>query len=580
MASSGSFNTSAYSNRHLVFSWTTKVVTIESNYTVINWSLTGAGTASGYYMAAPFKVVIDGETVYTSSTRIELRNGTVVASGEKVISHNADGKRNFSASVTAAIYSKSENVSGSGSWTLEAIPRAATLTAAPNFNDEENPTITYSNLAGNSVGALEACISDLDNNVLVSYRAITKTGTSYTFNLTDAERTALRNKCNTANSMTVKFYVRTTINGNTYWSNLQKTLTIVNANPTLNPTITDTNSTTTAKTGNSSIFVKGLSNAAITTGAAAKKGATITSVKITCGSKTLTANGTINAVESGTFTITATDSRGNTITQAVKKTFVEYIKPSIYLQGTNITASGSTTITITGSLYNGTIGAYNNAANYIISFNYVINGKSETMAERITDVTFNGNNFTANVNLTGLNYQNEYTFRASISDAFYSVNAELDLMAKPVFDWGKEDFNFNVPVNIDGELTINGESITTDYIVAQGTTDGWIWRKWKSGIGECWKTITHSTTVNNAWGSGLYAGTMTSRQNYPFAFKDKPIENVSLTAGANAAFIYAESGGNGVNGAYASACYNIARPAAVTSAITFYISFHVIGKYQ
>jgi hypothetical protein len=580
MASSGSFNTSAYSNRHLVFRWSTKVVTIESNYTVINWTLKGAGSASGYYMAAPFKVVIDGETVYSSSTRIELRNGTVVASGEKVISHNADGSRKFTASVSAAIYSKSENVSGSGSWDLERIPRAATITAAPNFNDEENPTINYSNLAGNNVTTLQACISFTGAAADIAYRDISKTGTSYTFNLTEAERNVLRNGTTTANSRKVFFFIKTVINGNTYMNSVEKTLTIVNAMPTLNPTITDTNSTTTAKTGNNSIFVKGLSNAAITTGVAAKKGATITSVKITCGSKSLTANGTINAVESGTFTITATDSRGNMVTQSIKKTFVEYIKPTIYLQGTNITASGNTTITITGSLYNGTIGAYNNAANYSISFNYVINGKSETMVTKITDVTLNGNNFTANVNLTGLNYQYEYNFRASIEDAFYRVNAELPLMSKPVFEWGKDEFNFNVPVNIDGDLTVEGESIITDYIVDQGIEDGWIYRKWKSGIGECWKTIAHTTTINNAWGGGLYAGTMTSRQNYPFAFKDKPVENVSLTAGASAAFIYAESGGNGVNGTYASACYNIARPAAVTSSITFYISYYVIGKYQ
>ena len=30
-------------------------------------------------------------------------------------------------------------------------------------------------------------------------------------------------------------------------------------------------------------------------------------------------------------------------------------------------------------------------------------------------------------------------------------------MAKPIFDWGKDDFNFNVPVYIEGDLSLTGD---------------------------------------------------------------------------------------------------------------------------
>ena len=30
-------------------------------------------------------------------------------------------------------------------------------------------------------------------------------------------------------------------------------------------------------------------------------------------------------------------------------------------------------------------------------------------------------------------------------------------MAKPIFDWGKDDFNFNVPVHIEGDLSLTGD---------------------------------------------------------------------------------------------------------------------------
>ena len=97
MALSGSFNTTAYKGRYLTFSWTA-TQNVAANTSTLSWKLVGAGSASGYYMAGNFKVVIAGETVYSSASRIELRNGTVVATGTKVLTHNADGTKTFSAS--------------------------------------------------------------------------------------------------------------------------------------------------------------------------------------------------------------------------------------------------------------------------------------------------------------------------------------------------------------------------------------------------------------------------------------------------------------------------------------------------
>ena len=99
------------------------------------------------------------------------------------------------------------------------------------FIVQANPTITYSNPAGNSASSLQACISLTGANADVGYRDISKTGTSYTFNLTTAERNVLRNACTTSNSRKVTFFVRTVIGGNTFYSTIERTLTIVNANP-------------------------------------------------------------------------------------------------------------------------------------------------------------------------------------------------------------------------------------------------------------------------------------------------------------------------------------------------------------
>lgn len=134
MASSGSFNTTAYStdygNACLTFSWSIKSQDATTNQTIINWSVTGAGLNSGHYIkAGGFKVVINGQTVYSKSTdyRIELYTGTVVASGTAPITHTASGSKNFSASVEAGIYYYAVNCSGSGSWELAPILQYPTV---------------------------------------------------------------------------------------------------------------------------------------------------------------------------------------------------------------------------------------------------------------------------------------------------------------------------------------------------------------------------------------------------------------------------------------------------------------------
>lgn len=342
MASSGSFNTSSYDVRYLTFNWSIASQDIGNNRTVINWSVVGAGgSTTSWYKAGNFKVVINGSTVYETgqNDRISLYNGTTVASGQATIGHNSDGTKSFSASVEAGIYTYARNVSGSGSWALTNIPRQANLTSAPDFNDEQNPTINYSNPAGNSANNLDACISLTGSKDDVGYRAISKTGSSYTFNLTEAERNVLRNACTTSNSRKVIFFVRTIIGGNTYYSTIEKTLTIVNANPTFtssNISYKDNNSTTTAVTGNNQQLVQSLSNLLVTIASATgNKGASITKYDATINgvTKTITSAGNIDygVINSGnnlTLSVKVTDSRGNTTTATKTVTFLAWSLPT------------------------------------------------------------------------------------------------------------------------------------------------------------------------------------------------------------------------------------------------------------
>lgn len=125
MATSGSFNTTAYSGRYLQFTWRATNVNVASNTTTISWTLKGAGSASVWYKAGNFKVVIDGETVYSSSARINLDNGTTVASGTYTLKHAANGTKSFTASAEAGIYTTAVNCTGTGNFTLDPIARAS-----------------------------------------------------------------------------------------------------------------------------------------------------------------------------------------------------------------------------------------------------------------------------------------------------------------------------------------------------------------------------------------------------------------------------------------------------------------------
>ena len=138
MASSGSLLTTPhYSNTYgdnvyLKFSWSIQSQSADNNTTKISWKLTGQRTASKYVKAGGFRVIIDGDTVYDKSTdyRIELYNGTVVASGTKTLTHNADGTRSFKVSIRGAIYERTVFKTGESTFTLDTIARASKIEGA------------------------------------------------------------------------------------------------------------------------------------------------------------------------------------------------------------------------------------------------------------------------------------------------------------------------------------------------------------------------------------------------------------------------------------------------------------------
>ena len=327
---------------------TFKLEVVETGYSVANntsdikWTLTISGGGTQWYDSYA-KATVNGSVVYNetkswSAGSFPAKDGSV--SGTITgIPHDSLGKK----SISFALEGYSEVYStkyANGSITLTDIPRKAEITSAPNFNDEGNPTIYYDNKAGNTVSSLQARIENSDGSAAyVHYRDISKTGSSYTFNLTNAERDVLRSACSNSNSLTVKFVIMTVIGGNTFWSTVDKTMTIINGNPTFTSSqlsYLDSNSSIVAITGNNQHIVRNQSNLKVTyTGATAKKGSSISRYEITFNGSTQTKTaaatidyGTVNLSSNATVNVKAIDSRGNSTTISKTITILDWVLPS------------------------------------------------------------------------------------------------------------------------------------------------------------------------------------------------------------------------------------------------------------
>ena len=453
-------SSSTYDGRKMVLTCT-QTQDVDKNISTISWKLETIGGNDSYYYTGPTTLTINGVQVYyrkrTGAHEFPCAKGST--SGTLTVVHDADGKKNISVSLTTAIYYGSSYAkTNSGTWTLDTIPRAATLNSATNFTDEENPTITYSNPAGNNATTLETYIyADDEKTVLVGAKNLTKTNTSFTYNLTNAERAKLRSAA-TTNTLKVKFRIKTVIGSVTYWSSwITKTMTIVNANPIAQMTVIDNNPDTIKLTGNNNSIVKGYSAALYTISATAQKGATISSYNVANGSAKATAasNSFLNAT-SNVFKYTVTDSRGNKTTGTVNKTLINYVELTVN-QKVQMTLVGETGVTmavnVSGNYFNGSFGAVANTLDvyYRIATDSGDYGNWEPISVDIV-----GNYYSSSFNITGLSYEKSYKIQTKAKDKLNEIKITPYVSKlKPIFDWGENDFNFNCEIKVNNVSLID-----------------------------------------------------------------------------------------------------------------------------
>ena len=117
-----------------------------------------------------------------------------------------------------------------------------------------------------------------------------------------------------------------------------------------------------------------------------------------------------------------------------------------------------------------------------------------------------------------------------------------------------------------------------DYVVEQGASGIWTYRKWASGKAECWgrKHITSSMSqvTNNTF---YYLNTSFPETDYPFVFTAAPSEIVTYHApSSHMGWVYSQwENTNSHSGQYCAMRWN-----SVTSEADVYLDYYVVGMWK
>ena len=280
MATSGSCETSKYNNKKWVrFDW------IRENYvndattcrSGIYFELYGVGTDNSWHYSGPINVWInrtsaDGNPDFTFWTnRSKLYNGTFIGSERFNIDHDINGDASFSVYIEAAIYSGSANCYGAETWTLDSLPRKATINTwgtnevNKSVSIDGNSSVGYTSYSSDFYYRLRISIPNV-----VAIKHINGYANNQTITFTTAEKNTLYSYMPTTDTITLGAVVETYTNSSMTTKigeseELLATAYITNAEPTFsNFNYADIKTESTTLTGDNQIVIDNYNQISIT----------------------------------------------------------------------------------------------------------------------------------------------------------------------------------------------------------------------------------------------------------------------------------------------------------------------------
>ena len=612
----------------LRFNWSQSSQSIANNNSVVSWSLQliASGGSISSSASKSWSVTVNGSN-YSGTNTVGVSNGQTktLASGSTTIAHNADGTKSFSFSFSQQFDINYSGVgwigtkSGSGNGTLKTIPRTSSVSST-NANIGENITITINRASSSFTHTLSYSFCNLKGTI-----ATKTSSTSVSWKLPTTFYAQIPNSKSSWGTITCDTYSGSTKIGS---SSCRFDVYVKESTnkPGISATVVDVNDTTKALTGDENKLIRYYSKAKFELTASPKNSSTITTRSVFYNGTTYKGGSenswiaNFSEVVSGSYKFTVTDSRGFSNSLRVNKTLIEYVKLTCYMTVTNPTATGECTITLNGNYFNGSFGATNNT----LSVQYKIDEGEWTDAT----ITLTNNTYKATANITGMDYTRAYSFYARAIDKLATVETPVKYVkAKPIFDWGSDDFHFHVGVvsnesfrigsdrylygtNTDGNPTtiarINptnnalelGTS-TQQTLIKSGENPTWysgtysksynIWtdkdcsssadsicRTWRfpNGMQVSIVKVSGTWNITTAWGS-IYSSPWISGQSFNIAFSEAP--KVTINAyNADSSIMVVQCSGPTTTAT--GACY-LWKPVQ-QKGIKTYIEYIAIGRWK
>ena len=504
MATTGQVNTNTVYDSYFWVYWSQASQDIAANKTTIYWSC-GVTCGHSFYSNAikMSAVTINGVKVYAGGTYSNFSQGEHrIAYGYMDISHGEDGVKSFTISpFTGWLYANNNYSSDGKTFDLTRIPRKAEITSAPDFNDLDNPSISFENLGGFPMDVW------LEPNPVGDHLCIRKnipnTG-AYTWVLSDSEKDELRAKCS-GTSCPIRFGLYTYIDGVQHASYVDREF-FMTENKATRPDVSldiepiDVPASSVSK----GLYVQGKTRIRVSVNAEGKYGASIKSWSTTIDGTTynmpsftsgfLTKPGLLDIV------VSVTDSRGFTNSTTKQINVIPYSVPWITSFTVERQEDGTTVL---ARLQGGVSPVENrNAAQFVV----VLNGTAKTVYSTGYDV----NN---TVTFTDVPTDQTLIAIAEIVDRYTSSRKEATLPTVHVtmdfhhsgtgVAFGKVAEHENM-LDVAWDIKYKG-GIIGDFIVEQGTSGIWTYRKWHSGIAECWGATNEKTiSVADPYGAAYY----------------------------------------------------------------------------
>ena len=554
--------------------WSVREQDAARNKTVILWSC-GLHPEEQYYTNAirMSAVVINGRTVYSGGTYSDITDyrEETFASGTMEIDHESDGSKTFTVSAFSGwLYGNGDYNAPAQSFELPTIPRATvpSMGAAtigeevtiilPRASSTFTHTLTYS--FGSASGTIGSAL-----------------GTSAVWRLPESLAAQIPHDPGGTGTLTCVTYSGSTLIGS---KTIAFTASVPGSmKPALTPgwaTVTYDNSGTKASAIRA--WVQGYSKARAEfddSRITCKQGASVRGYSITYLGKTVSESPYRTETIGGTAATvrcTVTDSRGLSAYEDFEIAIHPYAPPaltgaSLYRadgdgaasdSGTHIAGRATANYSSIGGENAATIrgywkavgGSYGSGEALSSGVTGIISGSAVISADRsyvaklvITDSLGNTAEFEDSIPTERVAFH----LKEGGNGAAFGKAAETEYVLELAEDWelkgGKKagagilqttaatDLNAAAEkiAVLDGDGTVRYRTpaelladLGADYIVEQGTSDGWAYRKWSSGTAECWllesKTITGSP--GSIIGNAYYISTTLT--DFPAIFSEPP----------------------------------------------------------